>query len=199
MLTLSACIIGYLLCWITVGLVIGKVFYHKDVRQYGSGNLGGTNAGRVLGKKAGIAVILFDALKALIPVAIFAQFSLEAGIWCGLFVCVGHCYPVFANFKGGKAAASMFGFLFSIAVFIAGNIWVFIIPLAAFFLCLYLSKMVSLSSMVAAVTSTIMLIILQVNFMILLASILLSVLIIYRHKENISRILNGTERKITWM
>lgn len=199
MLILLACIVGYLLGSIPFALVIGKVFYHTDVREHGSGNLGGTNAGRVLGKKAGISVILFDALKAFIPVALFSQMDQTAGIWCGLCVCVGHCYPIFANFKGGKAAASMFGFLFSIALFTVNNIWAFIIPIIAFFICLYLSKMVSLSSMVAAVTSTIVLFILGAEWKILTASILLSILIIYRHKANIKRIIDGNESKISWM
>lgn len=199
MLIAFACIVGYFLGSIPFALVIGKVFYHKDIREYGSGNLGGTNAGRVLGKKAGIAVILFDALKALIPMAIFASYSSEASIWCGLWVCIGHCYPIFAHFKGGKAAASMFGFLFSVAFFTVHHLSAFLIPLLAFFICLYLSKMVSLSSMVAATTSTLMLLYLQVNSSILLASTLLTLLIIYRHKENIKRIINKTERKITWM
>lgn len=192
-------ILGYLLGSIPFALVIGLVFYKTDIRKHGSGNLGGTNAGRTLGKKAGIAVIACDAFKCMIPVGIIAQFSPEASIWCGLAACVGHCYPIFANFKGGKAAASMFGFLLAISIFTAQNWLCFLIPFGCFFITLYLSKMVSLSSMVAAVTSTISLVIIKQPTLVIVASFLLAVLIIYRHKDNIDRIKNGTERKITWM
>lgn len=199
MVYIISCIAGYLLGSIPFALVIGKIFYHTDIRQFGSGNLGGTNAGRVLGKKAGVSVIALDALKAFIPVGITSLFSLEASIWCGLAVCVGHCYPCFANFKGGKAAASMFGFLLAIACFTTHNWLCFIIPLVAFFITLYLSKMVSLSSMVAAAASTLSLLLIQAPVSVLIASVLLDILIIYRHKANIERIRNHTESKVTWI
>lgn len=199
MIYVISIILGYLLGSIPFALVIGLVFYKTDIRQHGSGNLGGTNAGRTLGKKAGIAVIACDAFKCMIPVGIISYFSPEASIWCGLAACVGHCYPIFANFKGGKAAASMFGFLLAISIFTAKNWLCFLIPFGCFLITLYLSKMVSLSSMVAAVTSTISLVIVKQPTLVIVASILLAVLIIYRHRENIDRIKNGTERKITWM
>ena len=192
-------ILGYLLGSIPFALVIGLVFYKTDIRKHGSGNLGGTNAGRVLGKKAGIAVILLDGLKACIPVGIISMFSQEASIWCGLAVCVGHCYPIFANFKGGKAAASMFGFLLAIALFTASNFIAFILPFGCFLLCLYLTKMVSLSSMCAAIISAIQICIVVPNPSTKVASILFAILVVYRHRANIQRIINKTESKITWM
>ena len=186
---------GYLLGSIPFALVIGKVFYHTDIRQFGSGNLGGTNAGRVLGKKAGISVIILDALKAFIPVGIVSIYSQNASIWCGLAVCVGHCFPIFAHFKGGKAAASMFGFLLAIAIFTTHNWLCFVLPLAAFLITLF----ISLSSMVAAVASTISLLIIQASALVLTASVLLDILIIYRHIPNIQRIRNHTENKVKWL
>lgn len=190
---------GYILGSIPFALVIGKVFYHTDIRQFGSGNLGGTNAGRVLGKKAGISVIILDALKAFIPVGIVSIYSQNASIWCGFAVCVGHCFPIFAHFKGGKAAASMFGFLLAIAIFTTHNWLCFVLPLAAFLITLFISKMVSLSSMVAAVASTISLLIIQASALVLTASVLLDILIIYRHIPNIQRIRNHTENKVKWL
>lgn len=103
MKTILCILLGYLLGSLPFALIIGKVFYHTDIRQYGSGNLGGTNAGRVLGKKAGISVIVFDVLKVVLAIAIATQVSKVAGIWTGLACCIGHCYPVFAKFHGGKA------------------------------------------------------------------------------------------------
>lgn len=199
MIYIISCVIGYLLGSIPFALVIGKVFYNTDIRQFGSGNLGGTNAGRVLGKKAGIAVIACDALKCFIPVGIVSIFSAEASIWCGLSVCIGHCYPIFANFKGGKAAASMFGFLLAISCFTMHNIGYFIFAFAVFMLVLYLSKMVSLSSMCATVASTISLIVMHASASICIASALLSCLIIYRHLPNIERIRKGCESKVKWL
>ncbi len=84
MKTILCILLGYLLGSLPFALIIGKVFYHTDIRQYGSGNLGGTNAGRVLGKKAGISVIVFDVLKVVLAIAIATQVSKVAGIWTGL-------------------------------------------------------------------------------------------------------------------
>lgn len=190
---------GYLLGSIPFALVIGKVFYHKDIRNYGSGNLGGTNAGRILGKKAGIAVIALDALKCVLAIYIVSLFDKQASIWCGLAVCIGHCYPVFAHFKGGKAAASMFGFLLAVSLFTVNNFLCFLIPFLCFMICLYFSKMVSLSSMCASVISTICLLIFKVEPSIIIASFLMAVLVIYRHKGNIQKIRNGTENKVKWL
>ena len=190
---------GYLLGSIPFALVIGKCFYHTDVRNFGSGNLGGTNAGRVLGKKAGMAVIILDALKCVLAIYIVSLFDREASIWCGLAVCIGHCYPIFAHFKGGKAAASMFGFLLAVSLFTVNDILCFLIPFAGFMIILNLSKMVSLSSMSATVISTIYLIIVHAETSVIIASALMSALIIYRHKSNIVKIKNGTESKVKWL
>ena len=191
--------IGYLLGSIPFALVIGKVFYHTDVREFGSGNLGGSNAGRVLGKKAAIATIALDVLKVVAAVAISAQFDAAASIWAGLAAAVGHCYPLFAGFRGGKAVATMFGFLLSTAIFTFQSAWYVVIPFLFFLVVLKLSKMVSLSSMVAAVSSTVYILIMQHDPAITAASILLTLLVIYRHRANIERIRSHTENKITWM
>lgn len=193
--------LGYLLGSIPFALVIGRVFYKTDVRNFGSGNLGGTNAGRVLGKKAGISVIACDVLKVVLAVAIVAQFNKEASIWAGLAAAFGHCYPVFAGFHGGKAVATMFGFLLSTSIFTFANGWYVIIPFICFMIVLYLGKMVSLASMLAAVASSIYITIMQMNTSIevMIASWLLTILVVYRHRGNITKIKNGTENKISWL
>lgn len=192
-------LLGYILGSIPFALVIGKVFYHTDVRNYGSGNLGGTNTGRVLGKKAGIACIVGDVMKVVAAVGIAAQFDQTASIWAGLAAAIGHCYPIFANFKGGKAVATMFGFLVSTSIFTFQNAWYVIVPFLIFIGVLYISKMVSLASMTAAIASSIYITMMQANMQITLASWLLTLLIIYRHRSNIIKIKNSTESKITWM
>lgn len=193
--------IGYVLGSIPFALVIGKLFYHTDVREFGSGNLGGTNAGRVLGKKAGIATILLDIIKVIAAVAIVSVGfdQPDMSIWAGVAAAFGHCYPLFAHFKGGKAAATLVGFLLSTAIFTFHDAWFIIVPLIAFFVLLYLFKMVSLASMGMALISSIYISFMQDQFTITLASWLLTVLVIYRHRANIIKIKNHEENKITWL
>lgn len=111
-------LLGYLYGSIPFALVIGKVFYNTDVRESGSGNLGGTNAGRVLGKKAGISVIVLDALKAVIIFYLSSYLSLKFNLnpdikyIAGLACIFGHCYPIFAEFRGGKAVSTSLGYFY---------------------------------------------------------------------------------------
>lgn len=194
-------LLGYLLGSLPFALIIGKLFYKTDVRNYGSGNLGGTNAGRVLGKKAGISVIACDVLKVVVAVGIVSYFDREASIWTGFAAAFGHCYPIFAGFRGGKAVATMFGFLLSTSIFTFQSAWYVIIPFLFFLVVLYLSKMVSLSSMMAALISSLYITYRQFDssIEIIIASWLLTILVIYRHRSNIKKIADGTENKISWL
>ncbi len=194
-----ASVIGYLLGSIPFALVIGKVFFNTDVRNFGSGNLGGSNTGRILGKKAGISVIVLDAMKVVLAVAIpVLVFNDEvASVWAGVFACAGHCYPIFAKFKGGKAVASLFGFLLAIAIFTYQEPFVFVIPLTILLVVLRISKMISLASMIAVVCSSIYIIVIVKEPMTIVASLLLCTLVIYRHRANIQRIIQGSETKVT--
>lgn len=204
MMTVLCIILGYLLGSIPFALVIGKLFYKTDIRQYGSGNLGGTNAGRVLGKKAGISVIILDVLKVVLAAGLASLVSEPAAIWTSLACCIGHCYPIFAHFKGGKAVTTMFGFLISTSIFIFQEFSYFLVPLFMFLIILYLFKYVSLGSICASVCSslyiTAQLLSLDVNnLFIILASWLMTLLVIYRHSANIKRIQEGTENKVSWL
>lgn len=204
MMTVLCIILGYLLGSIPFALVIGKLFYKTDIRQYGSGNLGGTNAGRVLGKKAGISVIVLDILKVVLAAGLASLVSEPAAIWTSLACCIGHCYPIFAHFKGGKAVTTMFGFLISTSIFIFQEFSYFLVPLFMFLIILYLFKYVSLGSICASVCSslyiTAQLLSLDVNnLFIILASWLMTLLVIYRHSANIKRIQEGTENKVSWL
>ena len=197
-------ILGYLLGSIPFALVIGKVFYKTDIRQSGSGNLGGTNAGRILGKKAGIAVIVCDVLKVVLAFGLASLVSEVAAILTGLACCIGHCYPIFANFKGGKAVSTIFGFLLSCAIFVFQDPWYFAGPFLMFFLVLYLFKYVSLASICGALYSSIFItreqfILKMEPIIIIICSWLMTLLVIYRHTENMKRIKEGCENKISWM
>lgn len=188
-------IVSYLLGSIPSGLIVGKAFYGIDIREHGSGNLGATNTFRILGKKAGIIVTLADILKgtiaALLPVWFGVTDQIDPLV-AGLVAVVGHMYPVFASFKGGKAVATSGG------VLLGCDPLMFVIMLAVFLLCLYITKFVSLSSIIASIVAVIYAIIVQdVPLMIVVS--LLSLFVIYRHRANIKRIMNKTEPKIKWM
>ncbi|MFC2946907.1 glycerol-3-phosphate 1-O-acyltransferase PlsY [Virgibacillus sediminis] len=186
-------IIAYLLGSIPSALIVGKVGYRLDIREHGSGNLGATNTFRVLGIKAGIIVTLADILKgtaaASIPLLVDADVN---RLVIGLFAVIGHTYPLFAKFKGGKAVATSSGIILGV------NPLLFVIMIASFLLTLYLSKYVSLSSMITGVISVIASAIMgEPGLTIVIA--LLTLFVFYRHKENLKRIKNKTEPKITWM
>ena len=200
MKTILVIILSYLFGSIPWGLVIGQVFFHKDIRKEGSGNIGGTNAGRILGKPAGIAVILLDALKGYFAMVLAYYLAKDAIVFAGLASVIGHCFPVFVHFHGGKAVATTFGFFLGIATLVNGHIfWQFIFPVLCFLVILYLTKMVSLSSITAVFIEAVVSIFINTNKLVPVAVFILWILLTYRHKSNIERIKNGTESKIKWM
>lgn len=191
---------GYLLGSIPFALVIGKVFYNTDVREHGSGNLGGTNAGRTLGKKAGVSVAVLDVLKATLAMALVYPFAPEYVIYSGFFATIGHIFPIFAQFRGGKAVSTSFGFLLGISLFVSKQIGLhFFVPLIIFFISLYISKMVSLSAMIAITLASIILWFTCANSQIPIAFTIINLIVVIRHKDNIKRIKNKTESKIKWL
>lgn len=186
-------LLAYLLGSIPSGLIVGKVFYGKDIREHGSGNLGGTNTFRTLGIKAGMAVTIADILKGTLAAALPMLFDLELhSLIAGIFAVVGHMYPIFANFRGGKAVATSGGVLLFYAPVM------FLIVLAIFFICLFVTKYVSLSSMLAAIAAVIYALFVWDKPLIIVVSIL-ALFVIYRHRANFKRIMNKTEPKIKWM
>lgn len=186
-------LIAYILGSIPSGLIVGKIGYDTDIREHGSGNLGGTNTFRVLGIKAGLIVTLADILKGTLAAAL--PFYLGADVITlviGIFAVIGHMYPVFAGFKGGKAVATSGGVILGV------NPLIFGVLLATFFIVLYLSKYVSLASMVSGVVGVIATLIVQ-DYLLMVVLSLFTIFVIYRHRANIQRIMNKTEPKITWM
>lgn len=192
-------LLGYLYGSIPFALVIGKVFYNTDVRESGSGNLGGTNAGRVLGKKAGISVIVLDALKAVIIFYLSSYLSLKFNLnpnikyIAGLACIFGHCYPIFAEFRGGKAVSTSLGYFLCIEPLYA------VVAIVVFLLVLKISKYVSLSSISTALIVLCITPFLAVSITAKLCMLVAVILLVYRHKDNIKRIKNQTESKIQWM
>ena len=185
-------IAAYLIGSIPTGLIIGKLFYNIDIRQHGSGNLGATNTFRILGKKAGIFVTIFDVLKgtisALFPV-IFHQ-NIHP-IIIGVVAVIGHVFPIYLKFKGGKAVATSAG------VILGTNPVLFLIIAIIFFTLLFTTKMVSLTSILTSIVNFIGSLFFE-DKILMGVSFLIMVVIIVRHKSNIERIMNGTESKINF-
>ena len=204
---------SYLMGSIPFSLVVGKLFFKKDIRNFGSGNLGGTNTGRVLGKGAGFAVMVLDQLKAVIAILIgtlimkhmdpnFVNLTIYLSSIC---IVLGHCYPIFAKFKGGKAVASIAGFVLFM------NWRITLLAFFVFLLVALTTKIISLASMSAMTVGAICIFIPfftesylfthgELNnqlsrFIYFFSIILLALLLIYRHYPNIQRLLKGEEKK----
>lgn len=194
-LTLLFTIFAYLCGSIPTGVWFSKFFYRDDVRQHGSGNSGATNIGRTFGFKAAVIVSLIDVFKGFLPVAL-VQVLLPNSSWSFLFVScavvLGHAYPVFANFRGGKIVATTIGVLLA---------YRFLVGLAMSILfgtLLFLTSIVSVSSMVSVILVTVFINLLDPVTLHGITFTLLTLFLIYRHKDNIRRLMNGEERAIRW-
>lgn len=196
-----ALIAGYLIGSVPFALVIGKVFYKTDVRKFGSGNPGGGNTGRVLGKRAGLSVMALDLLK--VSAVIWLVKTLggdDTAIAAGALAAgIGHCFPLFAGFKGGKAVAAMYGWLFGLFAFAGRSPLYFFLPLCVFMIVLYLGRMTSLSSIVSSIAVTIYICLQPESMPVKIVQVIFAVLIVIRHRSNLERIRNHNENKISWM
>lgn len=189
-------IISYLLGNFQTSYLLGKIFMKTDIREFGSGNAGTTNALRVYGKKFAIATLVLDALKGAIAVLIGRYFLGELGAYlAGISVVLGHDWPIFLQFKGGKGIATTIGVGLAISPSVA------IICIIIALLIIALTKYVSLGTMSAIVLWPILSYILMmlgrevVNYRFLIFSSILALIAIYKHKANISRLLKGEESK----
>ncbi|OLN21629.1 glycerol-3-phosphate acyltransferase [Domibacillus antri] len=185
---------AYLLGSIPSGLIAGKVFFGIDIRDHGSGNLGATNSFRVLGKKAGAFVTAADILKGTAAALLPLMFDVDVHqLLAGLLAVIGHMFPIFAGFRGGKAVATSAG------VLLAYNPLFFLFLAAIFVTMILMTKYVSLASVTAAAGAFIYAVIhtvytQDIPFLTVVSA--LAFFVIYRHKSNIVRLKNGTEPKI---
>ena len=184
------CIIAYLLGSIPSGVWIGQKFYNKDIRQYGSGNTGATNTFRILGVKAGTLAAIGDVLKGTI--ATFIPIYLETDIHpilIGLFAILGHVYPIFLKFKGGKAVATTAGVALAIHPFF---LFVFV---GVFLVILFVTSTVSIASMLGVFLAAIGSLFLGDP---IFSGVIwfLAILIIYLHRSNIQRLMKHEESKV---
>jgi glycerol-3-phosphate acyltransferase PlsY len=203
-LILLALVLAYLLGSIPTALWVGRRFFGIDVREHGSGNAGATNTFRVLGKKPGSFVLFVDALKGFVAAYFLPMLLVSQGVIrpehevyyrlaCGMLAVVGHIYPVFAQFRGGKGVATILGMMLGVAPATVG------VSLLVFLAVLLISRYVSLSSMTAGVVFAL----LQLTpafrppqeFLIYVGFVL-AALLIYTHRANISRLRAGTESRV---
>jgi len=187
---LYAVIGGYLLGSIPFGLLITRATGQGDIRDIGSGNIGATNVLRTGRKDIALITLLLDAAKAGVAALIFNHFfGLPIGLFAGAAALVGHCYPIWLKFKGGKGVATFFGCLFATAwpiALIAGAIWL---------ACAFITRISSLSALAAAGASPLIAMFMGYYHVAIMAAVL-AVIIYIRHAENIGRIIKGTESRI---
>ncbi len=193
-------VFAYILGSIPTSIWIGKVFYNIDIRDHGSGNAGATNTFRIMGAKAGFFVFFVDLLKgyAAVKLLYLTDFYIpETGFFTnfqlvlGMAAMIGHIFPVFANFRGGKGVATLTG------VVLALHPWATLITLGVFIVTLLLTKYVSLSSMLAAFTFPFILIFAFSNTTpsLIIFSMVIAVLLLFTHQKNIERLLKGEEKR----
>ena len=194
-------IIAYLLGSIPTALIISKRYFGIDIRDYGSGNMGATNTFRVLGSKYGTLVMAIDILKGMAAVALYnflphyLNNELDRTnfmIGLGLAAVLGHVFPVFANFKGGKGVATLFGMILTVQPVVA------ISCVGVFLLVLYLTRYVSLSSILGALMLPVSVLWIwnEHEIMYRIFALLVAFMVILTHQKNIGRILRGVESRI---
>ena len=200
-------ILSYLLGSIPSSVWLGKHFANVDVREHGSGNAGATNTFRVLGKKLGTAVLLMDVTKGLLAVSLVHLMGvvvpstsfcgwensaiINLQIVFGILAVVGHIFPVFAQFKGGKGIATLLGMVIGISYPLA------LCCIGIFLVSLFVTRYVSLSSMLATIAYPILAFFVfhRTEILLLLFGILAAIMVVITHRKNIVRLINGEESK----
>jgi glycerol-3-phosphate acyltransferase PlsY len=194
---------AYLLGSIPTAVWIGKYFYKIDVREYGSGNAGATNTFRVLGKRAGIPVLLIDVLKgfAAVCLAYLSHYTRNSSqlinlqLVLGIASLVGHIFPIFASFRGGKGIATLLGIILAVHPYAA------LVSMSIFIVVLLATSYVSLGSMIAAVCFPVIVIgVFKTTApSLIIFSILIAIMVLITHQKNIERLLRKEESKAKLM
>ena len=181
-------IISYLMGSIPFGFILTKIFLNKDIREIGSGNIGATNALRTGNKTIGYSTLILDILKAVVPVIYVKIFYQEFLYIASLCAFLGHVFPIWLKFKGGKGVATYLGILFAI------NFYFGIVFIISWFITFFISKFSSLSSLIGAASIPIYLLFLSQFDQVVFFTIMF-VLIFFTHRENIKRLKNKEETK----
>lgn len=203
MYRLGALLIGYLLGGVQSAILVGR-FQGIDIRAHGSGNAGTTNTIRVLGKKLGALVLIIDILKAVLAIALSKWIfgathpneMILIALYSGIGAILGHSYPLFFGFKGGKGIATTAGTLIGI------DFRLFLVAACVFLICFAMTKIVSMSSLLMTASLPILMSIMyagtgSIGIEALVLAFGVTGFTFYRHKSNIKRLMNGTEAKLT--
>ncbi|MFA6349570.1 MAG: glycerol-3-phosphate 1-O-acyltransferase PlsY [Candidatus Omnitrophota bacterium] len=203
---LIAIIISYFLGSIPTAYLFGRA-KGIDIREHGSGNIGATNALRVLGKGAGITVLFLDILKGVIAVIILGDLAVNSlpefspeivRILIAISCICGHNWTVFLSFKGGKGIATTLGVLIGLAAKVPGLGLILVFLILTWFIIFLISRIVSLSSIIATLVFPVLTIIFGQSRVIITASVILCVFSLLRHKSNLVRILQGKEPRLSF-
>ncbi|MFW6131783.1 MAG: glycerol-3-phosphate 1-O-acyltransferase PlsY [Candidatus Aminicenantaceae bacterium] len=183
---------SYFLGAIPSGYIIYRWVTKEDIRNFGSKNIGFTNVLRLLGLKYALPVLIFDFAKGFIPpflaLKIFPDSKLA--LLCALFAILGHCFPVYIKFKGGKGIATMMG------IYAALDVYPFLICLGVFVLVSGISRYVSLGSLTSSLSYPIILVLFDRNLNTIFLFVIIFLLILLRHRDNVKRLIRGNERKL---
>lgn len=189
---LLTCVLAYLVGSVPSGLILGKLFWHTDLREHGSHNIGATNAWRTLGKVPGIIVFVADSLKG--QAGVLLGLSLVgtplAAVVGGLLAIIGHSFSIFLRFHGGKGVATSLGVL----TMLMGNVTIVVFVL--WFTIVYMTRYVSLGSVVAGFLTPVLAAFFSYPMEYIVFTVIAAFLVIVRHRENIKRLMNGTENKV---
>jgi len=194
-------VLAYLIGSIPSAVWVSKWVYGLDIREHGSGNAGATNTFRILGSKAGSTVMFVDMLKGFIAVklAFLSGFTIgnelfeNLSIFLGLSAVIGHIFPIWAEFRGGKGIATLFGMILSINPMVAVSL------VGVFVMMLFLTKYVSLSSITASIAFPLLIVFIfnsDVHVGTRLFAIATAFLVVLTHHKNISRLISGNESKV---
>ncbi len=194
-------VLAYLIGSIPTAVWISRYFFDIDIRDYGSGNSGATNTYRVLGPKWGTVVMIVDMMKAIVAVklALFLPYSLESDIYMvnmqlglGLAAVLGHIFPIWAEFRGGKGVATLFGMVLGIQPNVA------LCCVGIFILVLYLTRWVSLSSILASIAFPVFILVIfnEPEKLYRVFAITVAMLVLLTHQKNIGRLIKGSENKV---
>ena len=186
---------SYLLGAVPTGYIIVKLLKGTDIREHGSGNIGATNVKRVLGTAWFFIVLFLDAMKGFVPVFIASNFFGETmpylAIAAGALAIIGHTFTVFLKFKGGKGVATALGVFLGLAPFSVLS------SFAVFAILLFFFGYISLGSIAAAALLPVFIFIYGEGLPVLALAVIMAAFIIYKHKDNITRLMNGTENKFS--
>lgn len=189
-------VLGYVMGALPNGVWLGKYFKNIDIREHGSKNSGATNAYRVLGPKYGIMVLILDALKGFLPPFLASKFGVSGNalLIIGVLAIVGHSLSFFLNFKGGKGVATSLG----VFLFLIPNVTLAL--LIIFILVVYFTRYISLGSIIAAAALPILTAFSPIRNNVgktplIIMTLLIGAFVIWRHRTNITRLMNGTENK----